>query len=192
MSTEIPPLVTIVTPSYNQGCFVQQTIQSVLAQDYPHIEYFVIDGGSTDDSAEIIRRYVTRLAYWVSEPDRGQTYAINKGFARATGSILAWLNSDDLLAPSAVRIAVAYLRAQADVGLVYGDRLHIDCRGNVIGVNRMPAFYAAMLARNITLPQETAFFRRDAFERAGGIDQTLHFSMDFDLWCPGSAPLCAV
>jgi glycosyltransferase involved in cell wall biosynthesis len=183
LSTENLPIVSIVTPSFNQGRFVEQTIQSVLAQDYPHIEYMVIDGGSTDRSAEIIRRYETRLAYWVSEPDRGQTYAIRKGFARATGSILAWLNSDDLLTPSAVRIAVEYLRAQAGVGLVYGYLLHIDWRGNVVGVNRMPAFYPAMFARNITLPQETAFFRREAFERAGGINQTLHFSMDFDLWC---------
>ena len=139
LNTENLPVVSIVTPSFNQGRFVEQTIQSVLAQDYPKIEYMVIDGGSTDGSAEIIRRYETRLAYWVSEPDRGQTCAIHKGFARATGSILAWLNSDDLLAPSAVRIAVEYLRAEAGVGLVYGDRLHIDFKGNVTGVNRMPA-----------------------------------------------------
>src|SRR5437867_5556810 len=151
------PLVSIVTPSFNQAAFLEQTILSVLNQDYPKIEYIVMDGGSSDGSVDIIRRYEERLASWTSQRDNGQTDAIRRGFDRATGTIFAWLNSDDLLAPSAVRIAVDAFRRFPDAGVVYGDRLHIDAKGNVIGVNRMPACYRSMLRRNITLPQETAF-----------------------------------
>jgi glycosyltransferase involved in cell wall biosynthesis len=176
------PLVSIVTPSFNQAQFLEQTILSVLGQDYANIEYIVMDGGSSDGSVDIIRRHEERIASWTSERDNGQTDGIRRGFARSTGEILAWLNSDDLLAPSAVRIAVGALRRFADAGTVYGDRLHIDAKGNVIGINRMPAFYPSMFRRNITLPQETVFFRRDAYEKAGGLDESLAFSMDFDLW----------
>jgi glycosyltransferase involved in cell wall biosynthesis len=176
------PLVSIVTPSFNQAAFLEQSMLSVLNQDYPHVEYIVMDGGSTDGSVEIIRGYEDRLACWICERDNGQTDAIRRGFARATGTILAWLNSDDLLAPSAVRIAVDALSRLPDVGVVYGDRLHIDAKGNVVGINRMPPFYPAMLRNNYTLPQETVFFRRGVYELAGELDESLRFSMDFDLW----------
>jgi len=176
-------MVSIVTPSFNQARFLEETIQSVLRQDYPRVEYIVIDGGSTDGSVGIIRGHENELAFWTSGPDRGQSHAINKGFARATGSILAWLNSDDVLAPSAVRIAVECLQRKAEVGLVYGDRIRIDSKGNVISFNRGPSYYASMLSRNITLPQETAFFRRHLFQAVGGLDETLQFAMDLDLWC---------
>jgi glycosyltransferase involved in cell wall biosynthesis len=176
------PLVSIITPSFNQAQFLEQTIVSVLGQDYPNIEYIVMDGGSTDGSVEIIRRHEERIASWTSERDNGQTDAIRRGFERATGEVLAWLNSDDLLAPSAVRMAVDALRRFPDAGMIYGDRLHIDAKGNVIGINRMPAFYPSIFRRNITLPQETVFFRRDAYDKAGGLDESLAFSMDFDLW----------
>ena len=125
------PLVTIVTPSYNQAAFIERTIQSVLGQDYPDIEYIIMDGGSSDGSAEIIRRYEDRLAYWESVKDKGQTDAINKGFARAHGEILAWLNSDDVLYPHAVSEAVAYLTEHPECGLVYGNCDFIDAEGNV-------------------------------------------------------------
>ena len=156
---------------------------SVLRQDYPAIEYIVMDGGSTDGSVEIIHRRQDRLAYWVSEPDTGQSSAINRGFTHGTGTILAWLNADDLLAPSAVSIAVRFLEAEPDVGLVYGDRVEIDAMGNTIGHLRCPPDDPGMFRRDVTLPQETVFFRRGAFEAAGGLDENLHFAMDLDLWC---------
>jgi len=181
------PLVTIVTPSLNQREFLEETLHSVRRQDYPRIEHIVIDGGSTDGSVEIIRRHEAQLALWISEPDTGQSNAINKGFAKATGSIFAWLNSDDLLAPSAVRIAVDRLQREPAAGLVFGDRVQLDAKGNVTGFVRCPEFYPAMLRRNITIPQETAFFRRELFDRVGGLDESLHFAMDFDLWCKMAA-----
>ena len=177
------PIVSIITPSYNQVKFLEDTIRSVICQDYPHMEYIVIDGGSTDGSINIIHRYEKKLAYWISEPDKGQSNAINKGFAQAKGSIYAWLNSDDLLAPSAVRIAVHYLTQNTGIGLVYGDRLHIDSKGNVVGINICPSHDINMFRRNFTLPQETVFFKREVFEKVGGIDESLKFSMDFDFWC---------
>lgn len=183
------PRVSIVTPSFNQAAFLEQTIRSVLNQDYAgEIEYIVMDGGSTDGSVELIERYEDELASWTCERDEGQANAINRGFARASGTIFAWVNSDDLLAPSAVMLAVdALSRRGNEVGVVYGDRLHIDARGNVIGINRMPAYYVDMFRRNFTLPQETVFFRREVFEAAGKLDETLKFSLDFDLWVRMSA-----
>jgi len=114
------PLVTIVTPSYNQADYLERTILSVLNQDYPRIEYIVIDGGSTDASIDIIKKYEDRIAFWISEPDNGQSHAINKGFKHATGEIFNWLNSDDVLMPSATTIAVHYLTTYPQYGMVYG------------------------------------------------------------------------
>jgi len=176
-------LITIVTPSFNQSKFLEASIQSVLCQDYPHIEYIIVDGGSTDNSIDTIRKYENQVTNWVSEPDTGQSNAINKGFLKASGNILAWLNSDDLLTPSAARVATYYLTKYPHIGVVYGDRLHIDSKGNVVGINQAPAYKKNMFKRNFTLPQETVFFRKEIFERVGGLDESLHFSMDFDLWC---------
>ncbi len=131
------PLVSIVTPSFNQAKFLEQTILSVLEQEYPHLEYIIVDGGSTDGSQDIIQRYAARLAWWVSEPDQGQTDAINKGFNRAQGEIYAWLNSDDTYLPGAVLEAVEYLRAHPEAGMVYGDANLTDEKGEIIG--RFPA-----------------------------------------------------
>jgi glycosyltransferase involved in cell wall biosynthesis len=177
------PLITIVTPSFNQAQFLEKTIRSVLDQDYPYVEYIVIDGGSTDGSVDIIKKYEKNIAYWVSEPDTGQSNAINKGFAKATGVIFAWINSDDLISPSAVTLAVHHLLSNPAIGAVYGDRLHIDAKDNVVGIRRLPSHDSAMFRRNFTLPQETVFFRREIFEHVGGLDERLHFAMDFDLWC---------
>ena len=115
------PKVSIITPSFNQARFLEQTMRSVLEQDYPNIEYIVIDGGSSDGSLEIIQKYADRLAYWQSQKDKGQTDAINQGFARANGEILAWLNSDDILYPGAVTAAVKQLLEHPEVGMVYAD-----------------------------------------------------------------------
>ncbi|HTX79640.1 MAG TPA: glycosyltransferase family 2 protein, partial [Longilinea sp.] len=119
-------LVSIVTPSFNQARFLERTIRSVLEQTDADIEYLVVDGGSTDGSVEIIQKYADRLAWWVSEKDKGQTDAINKGFSHAHGEILAWLNSDDTYEPHAISEAVAFLQAHPDTGMVYGDANFID------------------------------------------------------------------
>jgi glycosyltransferase involved in cell wall biosynthesis len=177
------PLVTIVTPSYNQAPFLETTIRSVLEQDYPNIEYIIIDGGSTDGSLAIIKKYANRLAFWSSEKDRGQTDAINKGFARATGEMMAWINSDDTYEPGAIREAVAEMQAHPEVGLVYGDTNFIDDQGRVIG--RFPAAqtdYHRLRRGYVHIPQQAAFFRRDLWQQVEPLDPSFFFAMDYDLW----------
>lgn len=177
------PLVSIVTPSFNQAAFLEETIQSVLSQDYPRLEYLIVDGGSTDGSLEILQRYADRLAWWVSEPDRGQTDAINKGFARARGEVLAWLNSDDTYLPHAVSQAVAALERNPDVGLVYGDANLIDEESQIIG--KFPARqtdYRRLRQGFVHIPQQTAFFRADLWTQVGPLDASFFFAMDYDLW----------
>jgi glycosyltransferase involved in cell wall biosynthesis len=177
------PLVSIVTPSFNQARFLEATIQSVLSQDYPRIEYFIADGGSTDGSVDIIRKHASRLAGWVSEKDRGQTDAINKGFARASGQILAWLNSDDTYAPGAVMAAVRSFKASPDCGLVYGDANYIDDGGRIIG--KFPAAqtdFARLRQGYVHIPQQAAFFRADLWKTWGPLDPSFYFAMDYDLW----------
>ena len=177
------PLVTIVTPSFNQAPYLETTIRSVLEQDYPNIEYIVMDGGSNDGSAEIIKRYADRLAYWESEKDKGQTDAINKGFARSHGEILAWLNSDDVLYPHAVGEAVAYLTAHPECGLVYGDSDFIDAKGNVIGrFNAKQTDYKKLTEGYVHIPQQASFWRADLWKQVGPLDDTIYFAMDYDLW----------
>jgi glycosyltransferase involved in cell wall biosynthesis len=177
------PLVSIVTPSFNQAAYLEETIQSVLAQTYPKIEYILIDGGSQDGSLQIIKKYRNKLAYWVSEPDQGQTDAINKGFAKAHGEILAWINSDDTLLPNAVQEAVEYLANHPDVGLVYGDADYIDEGSRVIG--KFPAAQTdlARLRRGyVHIPQQASFFRKALWDRVGPLDASFFFAMDYDLW----------
>ena len=176
-------LVSIVTPSYQQAKYLETTIFSVLEQDYTEIEYIIIDGGSTDGSREIIERYAHRLAYWVSEPDKGQTDAINKGFARARGDILAWLNSDDTYEPGAVSQAVALMKAHPEWGLLYGDANFIDENGKVRG--KFPARqtdYRRLRQGYVHIPQQAAFFRADLWRRVGPLDPSFYFAMDYDLW----------
>jgi glycosyltransferase involved in cell wall biosynthesis len=189
------PKVTIVTPSYNQACFLEETMRSVLEQDYPNIEYIVIDGGSTDGSAEIIQKYESQLAYWQSQKDEGQTDAINQGFARASGDILAWLNSDDILLPGAVTAAVRQLQAYPEVGMVYGDCLWINADGKKIG--NFPAAQTNLkkLRRGyVHIPQQASFFRADLWKKVGPLDDSFYFAMDYDLWTrlAAEAPLLYV
>jgi glycosyltransferase involved in cell wall biosynthesis len=177
------PLVTIVTPSFNQAPYLEETIQSVFNQTYPNIEYIIMDGGSTDGSAEIIKRHQKKLAYWVSGKDRGQTDAINKGFAKANGDILAWINSDDTLQPNAVEEAVQFLQDNLDTGLVYGDTNYIDEKGSVIG--RFPAAQTDLerLRRGyVHIPQQASFFRKSIWDQVGPLDPEFFFAMDYDLW----------
>ncbi len=179
----MPPLVTIVTPSYNQAAFLEHTIRSVLAQDYPHIEYIIVDGGSTDGSVDILRKYEKHLAWWVSEPDRGQSHAIRKGFERARGDILAWLNSDDLYTPYAVREAVEFLERHPDVGMVYADALYIDEEGYVLG--KFPAAqtdYRRMMRGYVHIPQATTFFRASVYREVGPLREDMYYAFDYDLW----------
>jgi glycosyltransferase involved in cell wall biosynthesis len=177
------PLVSIVTPSFNQARFLEATIQSVLAQDYPNLEYIVVDGGSKDGSVEILRRYESRLAYWCSEPDTGQTEAVNKGFARARGQVQAWLNSDDVYRPGAVAQAVEFLVSHPEVGMVYGQADYIDASGATIG--RFPAAPTDLrrLRRGyVHIPQQAAFFRASLWRLVAPLDPSFYFAMDYDLW----------
>ena len=177
------PLVSIVTPSYNQARFLEETIHSVLSQDYPHLEYIIVDGGSTDGSLEIIQRYADRLAWWVSEPDRGQTDALNKGFARAQGAVFAWLNSDDTYLPGALTQAVAFLQAHPQAALIYGDANLVDEQGQVLGP--FPARQTDlrhMLRGSVHIPQQSTFFRGELWQKVGPLDPEFYFAMDYDLW----------
>jgi glycosyltransferase involved in cell wall biosynthesis len=176
-------LVSIITPSFNQAAYLEQTIQSVLGQDYPHLEYIIVDGGSTDGSVSIIEKYAPQLAWWVSEPDQGQTDAINKGFAHAKGEILAWLNSDDTYLSGAISEAVAFLQQHAEVGMVYGDANLVDEAGNVLG--KFPARqtnYRRLMQGSVHIPQQASFFRGELWRQVGPLDPTFYFAMDYDLW----------
>jgi glycosyltransferase involved in cell wall biosynthesis len=178
------PLVSIVTPSFNQGPFLQETIESVLAQTYEPIEYLVIDGASTDNSAEIIRRYAGRLAYWVSEPDRGQSHAINKGLQRCTGAIIGWLNSDDTLMPGAVARIVAAMQESPTV--VHGSARLVDGAGQIIArpklSKRNQEFGLQTIIGEGLVNQPGAFWNRAAMERAGYLNENLNYIMDYELW----------
>jgi len=179
------PLVSIITPSLNQAQFLEQTLKSVHSQDYPRLEHIVIDGGSTDGSVEIIRAHENRIASWVSEPDQGQTDAINKGFARAQGEVVAWLNSDDLYYPGAVSRALARFRADPDLDIVYGDGSLITSDGAFLGYMHQvePFNRHRLLSCYNYISQPTTFFRRSTLERLGWLDTGLNYIMDWDLWC---------
>jgi len=176
------PRVSVVTPSYNQAQFIEETIRSVLLQGYPDLEYIVIDGGSADGSVEIIRKYERWLGRWVSEPDRGQSHALNKGFEAATGEFVGWLNSDDLYTPGAVGRAVRPFVSRREVGAVYGDAFVIDAAGKQIGhIQALEMDLGELLLGNY-IPQPTVFMRRSALFEAGLLDERLHYAMDYDLW----------
>jgi glycosyltransferase involved in cell wall biosynthesis len=174
------PLVTVVTPSYNQASFIEETIRSVLLQDYPALEYVVVDGGSTDGTVDILRRYDGWLA-WTSEPDRGQTDAINKGLRRAGGDVLAYLNSDDVYLPGALRAVAGQLRRWPGTALAYGDCRVIDERGRDLGLMPRHSFdLARAIQRAEFLPQQAVFWRREATQAVGLPDDSLHFAMDYE------------
>lgn len=175
-------LVSIITPSYHQAAYLEQTLRSVLEQEYPDIEYIVIDGASTDGSVDIIKKYADRLAYWVSEKDRGQAEAINKGFARAHGGIVAWLNSDDYYLPGAVAAAVKAFDEHPDVVLVHADMLAVDEHGQTTNILKYQQLTLEDLLCFQIIGQPAVFMRRSALEAAGGLDPTFHFLLDHLLW----------
>lgn len=176
------PLVSIITPSYNQAAYLEYTIQSVLSQDYAAIEYILVDGGSTDGSLDIVRKYAHKFAWWVSEPDRGQAEAINKGLMRSSGEVVAWLNSDDLYLPGAVSGAVEALQRNPRAGMVYGDAVTIDPSGCPIKVLRFPDWGLEQLMGFRIICQPAVFMRRSALEQAGFLDTSYQYMLDHHLW----------
>jgi glycosyltransferase involved in cell wall biosynthesis len=177
------PKISIITPSYNQGQFIEETIRSVLLQGYPNLEYIIIDGGSTDDTLDIIRKYEPWIAHWRSEKDRGQSHAINKGWAKATGDILAWLNSDDLYATGSLAHVANFFRNEVSAALIYGDCNIIDGQG--IFVKRCPAEefdLDNLICNKWFIPQQSTFLRRTVVEAVGGLREDLHLVMDWEYW----------
>jgi hypothetical protein len=177
------PKVTIVTPSYNQGRFLEETLRSVLLQGYPNVEFIVLDGGSTDDSRAILERYAPFLSHWESHRDAGQSDALNRGFQRAGGEIIGWVNSDDLLSPGAIAASVAALVVRSEAGFSYGDWATIDAASRVTGHETPPEVTNAGLLHSLQsyVAQTTLFFRRSALQQVGWLDVDLHLIMDFDL-----------
>lgn len=175
-------LVSIITPSFNQARFLEQTMLSVLSQDHPQIEYIVIDGGSTDGSVDIIRKYEGALAYWISEKDKGQADAINKGFTRATGEIIAWLNSDDYYLEGAVASAVKVFEDNPDVVLIYGNMLAVDEHGRTFNSLNYKQLTLEDLICFQIIGQPAVFMRRSALADVLSLDSSLHLLLDHDLW----------
>ncbi len=177
------PKITVVTPSYNQARFLEETLRSVHDQGYPRLEHIVMDGGSSDGSAEILRRYAPCLTSWVSEPDGGQTQALIRGFARATGDILCWLNSDDVFEPWTLREVGEFFQRYPHVRVVYGDATWIDIHGRVLRPKREHAWsrFIWMYDHNF-ISQPSTFWRRGLYEQVGGLDPRRDLAMDADLW----------
>lgn len=178
------PLVSIVTASYNSADYIEAAIRSVAAQDYPNIEHLVIDGASTDGTVDILRKY-DGCIWWVSEPDKGQSDAINKGFIRARGEILGWLDADNVYEPGAVSEAVRQLALQPETGMVYGGVYDVDESGRIERQYMPPEFTLTdfLLYHEFNfIPPSSVFMRRGALDRAGHLDTDLHYTMDFDLW----------
>ena len=179
------PLISVITPSFNQGRFIEQTIRSVLLQGYPHVEYIIIDGGSSDESVDVIRKYEKYLTYWVSETDRGQSHAINKGLRKASGKILCWLNSDDYFAPNALATIAEKLADGSGTYAIVGHmvRVHHDgrppltVRGEYENRRRLLQIW-----KPYEMHQSSIFWRREVMEKVGLLDENQHLIMDFDYW----------
>ena len=180
-----PPRITVVTPSYQQAAYLRDTIESVLQQNYPQLEYIVVDGGSTDGSVDIIRSYSDRLAWWVSEPDSGQAEAINKGLARSSGEILAYLNSDDYYFPGAIHAVVEAFLAHPEADIIWGQGEFVSEIGKPLRTVGQEFEHRHLLDGGMPnpLPQPAVFVRRRVYERIGGFDANLHYVLDYEFFC---------
>jgi glycosyltransferase involved in cell wall biosynthesis len=181
MAGRTPPRITIVTPSYNQGEYIEETIRSVLLQGHPDLEYMIIDGGSKDQSVEIIRKYEQWLAYWVSGPDGGQTSAINDGFRRASGELVSWINSDDLLQANALHAVGRAARGYPDAGMIYGAGAKVDAHGNIVKKIPYRPYDRRLLQTKYFIMQQSSFIRRDVLHRIGFLDESLDYVMDWEV-----------
>jgi glycosyltransferase involved in cell wall biosynthesis len=175
------PKISVIVPSFNQGTFIEETFRSLLSQEYPLLEIIVIDGGSTDQSVKIIKTYEAQLAFWISEKDSGQSEAINKGFRKATGEIITWLNSDDCYEPGTLKFIGKLFMEQPGVSIVHGKSILFGkgMKDKVIGLDEdipLHDYFAFM-----RFPQPSSFFRRDALLQALPVNEALHYAMDFDL-----------
>jgi glycosyltransferase involved in cell wall biosynthesis len=178
------PKITIVTPSYNQGRYIEETVRSILLQNYPNLEYLIFDAGSTDQTMEILKRYEPWLDYCCSERDRGQAHAVNKGFARATGDLLNWVNSDDVLFPGALQAVAQAARERLSENVIfYGNRIRFDADGRRFDFD-LPPKHLTLLHFLIGshIPQETAFISRAAYEKLGPLNEERKFALDYDYW----------
>lgn len=192
----MPLTISVVTPSFNQGCYLAETIESVIGQEGDfNLDYLIVDGGSSDDSVEIIKHYEKlldenhwqvkcgKIKYrWLSEPDRGQTDALTKGFHLAEGEVLAWLNSDDVYLPGTLQTVTDFFRNHLEVGLFYGAAHYCDVDGEIVGRYPTESFNFRKLAIINFFCQPSTFFRKSAYETVGGLDETLHYTMDYDLF----------
>jgi len=176
------PKISIVTPSFNHGMYLERTIRSVIDQNYPNLEYIVQDGGSHDGSAEILKKYADSLRHWESAKDNGQSHAINLGFRHATGEIMAYLNSDDFLLPGTLPYIADYFRRHPEIDVVYGHRIVVDAEDREVGRWVLPPHNDEVLSSVDYIPQETLFWRRRIWEKVGGqVDESFQFAMDWDL-----------
>jgi glycosyltransferase involved in cell wall biosynthesis len=177
------PRITVVMPSFNQARFIEESLQSIFAQNYPNLELIVMDGGSTDGTVELLKKYSDRFAYWTSEPDGGQTDALKKGFARASGDIQCWLNSDDLLEPGTLFEVAQYFQGHPEVDAVYGDTTWISDTGESLRVQReIPFSRFLWLYTYNYIPGMSMFWRRAIYQKVGGLDPRFRLAMDADLF----------
>jgi len=177
------PKITIVTPSFNQGNFLEETILSVIGQNYPNLEYLIYDGGSSDNSIDIIKKYEDKIDYWISEKDKGQSNAINKGLQKSTGEIINWLNSDDMLMPNTLFLIAEFFEKNPQYDAVSGDLYVIDTKGNLLFEKKLiDLHYLEMIFSSISVPQPATFFKRSALIKTGYLDENLNYNMDLDFF----------
>lgn len=180
--------ISIVTPSFNQAAFIERTILSVINQNYPNLEYIIIDGGSNDGSVEIIKKYEKHLTYWVSEKDKGQSHALNKGFSKASGDIFAYLNSDDIYLPNTLSIVAQKFQENENIDIIYGHAKLIDQNDNKIGLCvALPYKLKEHMNGVFSIPQPSSFWRKKVYEKLGGFNIDNHSCMDAEFFALASA-----